>query len=321
MDYRRNLEKPIYDIHQLKRAIDTNVVELKPEFPIPNKDLVLTSLYNRQLQINEDLNEKLDEVINESEELQQEINNLNAQIEQIGIEIEESINGKTNAESQISTLVSEIVKLETLLSEAIQKALEYGVDKVSIAAQNDTVRVGIEMTEEEIDELKRELDLSESSKLSEILANTKFDTPFDVPDPSEFDIPSTPSASDILAKVRISPNGSLSVSASNNKTRPNIPFTVTIQNNNDTPISISLEHTGITKEWRNWFVISKLTATIPSNGSETMSFLPIPPIITSLNPSNKISFRRSRKYDGELKISVDGQLKSTIPTSIRKSAR
>jgi len=327
MNVKTNLEKPIYDVSQLKRAIDTNVVELKPNFPNVNSDLVLTEIYNEKLLSNDSLRGELNNLVNEDDQLQQEIGDLNSAIEQLQIELEESMTGKTNSISQLQILNNEILKLETLLKEAIQKAIEYGIDKVSIAAQNDVARVAIEITNKEIEELKSELRISgDSSKMKEILTNSKFDTEFDLPDvpddgtlPDDTDDPIDDLIDQFsLNKVKIDPIGLFEVSADNRNTKPTIPFSVSITNNNKESVHIRVQHIEDSKNWRAWLGFQP-TYIVPANGSTTLNFEPIGSIVSKLKPANGISFRGTRTYRGKLLIFVNNVERSSIETIIKKS--
>ena len=60
----KNLSKPKYDEVELVKAIDTNVIELKPNIPEPNLNLVPKPLYDTQVELVVDLRKKVEALTN-----------------------------------------------------------------------------------------------------------------------------------------------------------------------------------------------------------------------------------------------------------------
>jgi hypothetical protein len=51
----KELNKNKYDTNELLKAVDINVIELKPDIPVANRNLVPKPLYDEQVTLNDDL--------------------------------------------------------------------------------------------------------------------------------------------------------------------------------------------------------------------------------------------------------------------------
>ncbi len=97
----KSLIKPKYDNEELLKAVDTEVKELKPNIPVPKKDLVPKPLYDEQLTINTDLTKQLKTATDLIEKLQSDITNVKSQLQT-------EINNRLSIEQSNDTLVNQL---------------------------------------------------------------------------------------------------------------------------------------------------------------------------------------------------------------------
>lgn len=149
----KTLDKPKYDNTELVKAIDVNIKELKPNIPVPKKDLVPKPLYDEQLAINEDLN-------NQIASLTLEIDSLNSTIIDLRSQVETETNNRINIEqsndalaNQLDSLTQTITDFTNQIQSAIQKSVDESILRASLQAQNVGYKAQIEALIKQIDSL------------------------------------------------------------------------------------------------------------------------------------------------------------------------
>lgn len=149
----KSMLKPKYDNEELLKAVDTEVKELKPNIPIPKKDLVPKPLYDEQLSINTDLTKQLKVATDLAEKLQSDIANIKAQLTaetNNRLSIEQSNDTLVN---QLDTLSKTIDDFAIQISTALQKSIEESILRTSLQAQNTGFKAQIKALIKQIDTL------------------------------------------------------------------------------------------------------------------------------------------------------------------------
>lgn len=149
----KSLVKPKYDNEELLKAVDTEVKELKPNIPIPKKDLVPKPLYDEQLVINDDLTKQLKDASDLIEKLQSDIANVKSRLQtEINnrLSIEQSNDALVN---QLDTLSKTIDEFAIQISTALQKSIEESILRTSLQAQNTGFKAQIKALIKQIDTL------------------------------------------------------------------------------------------------------------------------------------------------------------------------
>ena len=149
----KELKKDKYDEEELLKAIDVNVTELKPNIPIPKKDLVPKPLYDEEVKRTTDLTKEVERLNLVQAELIATISGLESQI--INLTNEKLILDQTNdvLVNQSNTLGETINDFATQIQTALQKSIEESILRASLQAQNSGFKAQIEALIKQIDSL------------------------------------------------------------------------------------------------------------------------------------------------------------------------
>jgi regulator of replication initiation timing len=152
------LVKPKYDTNEVKKSIDTNIVELIPVQPPDLQPTVLKTVF--------------DAVVNELSELSTDILSLNETILQLqnkitSLEIENnSLKFEKDAlqlliaaeENQNQISVSKIQSTIIDLQNSIQRATNEAIQRVSLNARNEALKQEIDNLKRQLDDVKKQLE-------------------------------------------------------------------------------------------------------------------------------------------------------------------
>ena len=154
----KNLSKPKYDEAELIKAIDVDVIELMPNIPTRNLDLVPRPLYTEQVDLVEDLRKQV-------ETLTTTVNDLNSQITTLQSQVETEINNRLSIEqtndalaNQIDTLTNTINDFTGQISTSLQKSVDESILRASLQSQNAGYFAQIEALIKQIDSLNAIID-------------------------------------------------------------------------------------------------------------------------------------------------------------------
>jgi len=154
----KTLNKPKYDEQELLKAIDVEVVELRPNIPTPNLDLVPRPLYTEQVVLVEDLRKQV-------ENLTTTINDLKSQITTLESQVQTEINNRLSIEqlndvltNQIDTLTNTINDFSGQISTSLQKSVDESILRASLQSQNAGYFAQIEALIKQIDSLNAIID-------------------------------------------------------------------------------------------------------------------------------------------------------------------
>jgi predicted nucleic acid-binding Zn-ribbon protein len=149
----KSLTKPKQDDVELIKAIDVEVIELKPDIPIPNLDLVPRPLYTEQVELNEDLTQQV-------ADLTLTVTDLNGQITTLQSEVQTQINNRLNIEQANDALVNQTESLtkvigdfSTQIQNAVQKSVDESILRASLQSQNTGFKAQINALIKQIDSL------------------------------------------------------------------------------------------------------------------------------------------------------------------------
>ena len=135
----KNLSKPKYDATELLKAIDVEVIELKPNIPTPNLNLIPKPLYDEQILLVEDLSAQ---IITLQTQVQTEINNR--------LSVEQTNDVLVN---QIDTLTNTINDFSNQIAISLQKSVDESILRASLQSQKTGFKAQIEALIQQINSL------------------------------------------------------------------------------------------------------------------------------------------------------------------------
>ena len=154
----KNLSKPKYDNVELAKAIDINVIELKPNIPEPNLNLVPKPLYDTQVALVIDLRKNVEDLTTTVADQKTQITDLTAQV-QTEINNRLSIEQTNDAlANQIDTLTNTITDFASQISVSLQKSVDESILRASLQSQNTGYFAQIEALIKQIDSLNAIID-------------------------------------------------------------------------------------------------------------------------------------------------------------------
>jgi len=149
----KKLNKPKIDEIELKKAIDVNVKELKPNIPTLVKDLVPKPLYDGVVFENDDLRKKVIALETKVQSLEVDITNLQSRVQT-------EINNRLNIEQTNDALVNQLDTINKTIDEfsgqiatSLQKSVDESVLRASLQAQNTGFKAQINALIKQIDSL------------------------------------------------------------------------------------------------------------------------------------------------------------------------
>ena len=149
----KKLIRPKYDETELKKAIDIEVRELRPDIPVPNLDLVPKPLYDEELATNEDLRKQVSD-------LTLEVGTLTTTITDLEAEVQSEINNRLSIEqsndalvNQLNTLTQTVDNFALQIQNSLQKSVEEGILRASLQSQNTGFKAQIQALIKQIDSL------------------------------------------------------------------------------------------------------------------------------------------------------------------------
>lgn len=293
------LHKDKYDNEELVKAIDVEVRELKPNIPIPNRDLVPRPLYDEQVADNEDLRQQVADLTNE-------VTTLNITISDLQAEIQTEINNRLSIEqandalaNQLDTLSTTIQDFANQIQNAVQKSVEESILRASLQSQNTGFKAQIEALIKLVDSLNAIIEGLQSQlgavqnqqaiqqSASNLAAAVGGDVINDV-----VIVKFTPSSTGDTPKISLKFKN-----ARDNAHEWTAGETLEFTNNDNSDVVVTLKHNE--PAGRAWFTIPKSTFTIPAGGSEKIVLKWIP------NGMGSWSKRGSTKeYGGKFDINV-----------------
>jgi hypothetical protein len=149
----KKLIRPKYDETELKKAIDIEVRELRPDIPVPNLDLVPKPLYDDEVATNEDLRKQVSDLTLEVGTLTSTITDLESQVQsEINnrLSIEQSNDALVN---QLNTLTQTVDDFALQIQNSLQKSVEEGILRASLQSQNTGFKAQIQALIKQIDSL------------------------------------------------------------------------------------------------------------------------------------------------------------------------
>jgi hypothetical protein len=149
----KKLIRPKYDETELKKAIDIEVRELRPDIPVPNLDLVPKPLYDDEVATSEDLRKQVSDLTLEVGTLTSTITDLESQVQsEINnrLSIEQSNDALVN---QLNTLTQTVDDFALQIQNSLQKSVEEGILRASLQSQNTGFKAQIQALIKQIDSL------------------------------------------------------------------------------------------------------------------------------------------------------------------------
>jgi hypothetical protein len=154
----KELTKDKYDNEELIKAVDVSVIELKPNIPNINLDLVPKPIYNEKVLENEDLRKQVTLLTSTIETLNVQIINLESQVQT-------EINNRLTIEqtndvlvNQMDTLTNTINNFAGQISTSLQKSVDESILRASLQSQNTGYFAQIEALIKQIDSLNAIID-------------------------------------------------------------------------------------------------------------------------------------------------------------------
>lgn len=151
-------KKETYNIDELKKSVDVEVVELIPESPETELDLVPRPIYEEAL---EALSDALDTIETQSQTiaaLEAKVAELETEIETLREEIDNEKLLRVLAEESSETIREENLILNTEVQTALQRSVLEGIEKSSLEARNEGLVAQVEALKDEVSVLQKEID-------------------------------------------------------------------------------------------------------------------------------------------------------------------
>ena len=149
----KKLVKPKYDEVEIKKAINVEVKELKPDIPKPNLDLVPKPLYDDEVNTNADLRK-------ENEDLTKQVEDLTQKVADLEVTVKSEIDNRLTIEqtndalvNQLNTLTQTIDDFTIQIQTSLQKSVEEGILRASLQSQNTGFKAQIQALIKQIDSL------------------------------------------------------------------------------------------------------------------------------------------------------------------------
>jgi DNA repair exonuclease SbcCD ATPase subunit len=149
----KTLVKPKYDEVEIKKAINVEVKELRPDIPKPNLDLVPKPLYDDEVNTNADLRK-------ENEDLTKQVEDLTQKVADLEVTVKSEIDNRLTIEqtndalvNQLNTLTQTIDDFTIQIQTSLQKSVEEGILRASFQSQNTGFKAQIQALIKQIDSL------------------------------------------------------------------------------------------------------------------------------------------------------------------------
>lgn len=149
----KKLNKPKIDEIELKKAIDVNLKELKPNIPKQAKDLVPKALYDEKVIENDDLRKRVSSLESQVQSLEVDVTNLQTRVQT-------EINNRLNIEQTNDALVNQLDTINKTIDEfsgqiatSLQKSVDESVLRAALQAQNTGFKAQINALIKQIDSL------------------------------------------------------------------------------------------------------------------------------------------------------------------------
>ena len=290
----KNLSKPKYDNEELVKAIDVNIIELKPNIPTPNLDLIPKPLYDEQVLLVEDLRKQL-------AALNVIVTDLRSQIITLQSQVQTEINNRLSIEqlndvlaNQIDTLTGTINDFTGQISTSLQKSVDESILRASLQSQNAGFKAQIEALIQQINSLNSIIEglqaqLGAVRQQKEIEQETKGQGGDNINKAvsANFDKKGTPS----------DPVMSYKQKNARDKAREWIfGENLTLVNNDLEPVQVSI--VPVWDQNQRWFSIPKTNFEISPGATERIKFIDTP---------NNISYGKRDHtvfYEGSLNITI-----------------
>ena len=149
----KELNKDKYDEEEIKKAINVNVTELKPNIPEPNLNLIPKPIYDKLALQYADLQKQYNDLEAVYQVALTEIRRLDTEVKRVTIEkltIEQKDDLIAN---QMETLKDTLNLFTDQIQTAIQKSVEESILRTSLQSQNAGYKVQIEALIKQIDSL------------------------------------------------------------------------------------------------------------------------------------------------------------------------
>jgi|688.fasta_scaffold41554_2 hypothetical protein len=149
----KELNKDKYDEEEIKKAINVNVTELKPNIPEPNLNLIPKPIYDKLVLQYADLQKQYNDLEAVYQVALTEIRRLDTEVKRVTIEkltIEQKDDLIAN---QMETLKDTLNLFTDQIQTAVQKSVEESILRTSLQSQNAGYKVQIEALIKQIDSL------------------------------------------------------------------------------------------------------------------------------------------------------------------------
>jgi tRNA(Ser,Leu) C12 N-acetylase TAN1 len=145
------LNRPLYNENELVKSVDTIIIELLPQEPVPLEDNVPRRIYNPVTQSVIDLTVEVIRLNSEVADLQSKVSELQIVTESLRVEIDNSSIVAASATNQGDQSNLKVQSTIQDLSNAIQKATSEAIQRVSLTARTQALEEQNKTYKEEIE--------------------------------------------------------------------------------------------------------------------------------------------------------------------------
>lgn len=151
-------KKEIYNIDELKKAVDVEVVELIPESPETELDLVPRPIYEEALEALADALETIETQSETISTLEGRVSELETEVETLKEEIDNEKLLRVLAEENSETLREENLLISSDVQNSLQRSILEGIQNSSLLAKNEGLTAQVEALKDEVAGLQSEVD-------------------------------------------------------------------------------------------------------------------------------------------------------------------
>jgi hypothetical protein len=144
------LQKPKYDIAEIRKSVDTTIVELIPIRPPVGPDTVLRSIWNEATKSIEDLTKENQRLNTEILDLEAKVGELEIASQSLRVDLDAKDLLLAAAENQVYQANSKVESSIVELQNAIQKATAESIQRVSLFARNQSLEDQVKQLNETI---------------------------------------------------------------------------------------------------------------------------------------------------------------------------
>lgn len=282
-------KKEIYNTDELKKSVDIEVVELIPESPETELDLVPRPIYEEALEALADAIQTIEVQAETISTLENRIIELESEVDNLKEEVDNEKLLRVLAEENAENLREELLVISSDVQSSLQRSILDGIEKSSYEAKNEGLTAQVEALKDEVATQQSEIDSLNSrllAKEAQIEAGAKAGSDITVRVINKAEDNGT----DLIFRARAKSNGT--------GDWINGPA-LELYNFTSEPVTVSISLEGGAFDKGDW--IGNLSSqTLAANQRKTITLTTIKDTVDKYTPNAGFGFTGDREYSGTL---------------------